>query len=90
MDEAALFPGGEEALADACAKRAGTISKSRVLKLLKERRDAQQEAKRQAQMAKDGRIVLKAPPRDGEARKPALAIDAALAGSIRSMRRCAI
>lgn len=80
MDEAALFPGGEEALADACAKRAGTISKSRVLKLLQERRDAQQEERHQAQLAKDDRIVLKAPPRDGEVRKPALAIDAALAG----------
>ena len=80
MDEAALFPGGEEALADACAKRAGTIKPTRVLKLLQERRNAQQEAKRQAQLAKDGRIVLKAPPRDGEVRKPALAIDAALAG----------
>ena len=80
MDEAALFPGGEEALADLCAKRVGTIKGPRVLKLLQERRNAQQEAKRQAQLAKDGRIVLKAPPRDGEVRKPALAIDAALAG----------
>ena len=81
MDEAALFPGGEEALAAACAKRAGApMTPARVLKLLKERRNAQQEAKRQANLAKDGRIVLKAPPRDGEVRKPALAIDAALAG----------
>jgi hypothetical protein len=80
MDEAALFPGGEEALADLCAKRAGTIKPTRVLRLLQERRDAQQEAKREANLAKDGRIVLKAPPRDGEVRKPALAIDAALAG----------
>jgi hypothetical protein len=81
MDEAALFPGGEEALAALCAKRSGTkITQARVLKLLKERRAAQQEAKRQGQLAKDGRIVLKAPSRDGEVRKPALAIDAALAG----------
>ena len=80
MDEAALFPGGEEALAAACAKRAGTIKPARMLKLLQERRNAQQEAKRQAQLAKDGRIVLKAPAQDGEVRKPALAIDAALAG----------
>jgi len=80
MDEAALFPGGEEALADACAKRAGTIKATRVLKLLKERRNAQQEAKRQAKLAQDDRIVLKAPPRDGEVRKPAVAIDAVLAG----------
>ena len=35
----------------------------------------------EANLAKDGRIVLKAPPRDGEVRKPALAIDAALAGA---------
>jgi hypothetical protein len=80
MDEAALFPGGEEVLAAACAKRAGTLSKSRVLKLLKERRDTQQEAKREAQIAEDDRIVLRSPSRDGEVRKPALAIDAALAG----------
>ena len=80
MDEAALFPGGEEALAAACAKRAGaTISKSVCSSCLKERRNAQQEAKHEANLAKDGRIVLKAPPRDGEVRKPALAIDAALA-----------
>jgi hypothetical protein len=81
MDEAALFPGGEEALAASCAKRAGApMTGARVLRLLKERRNAQQEAKRQAKLAKDGRIVLKAPPRDGEVRKPALEIDAALAG----------
>ena len=80
MDQAAVFPGGEEALAAECAKRAGTISRRRVLGLLKERRDAQQEAKRQAKRGKDNRIVLEAPPRDGEVRKPALAIDAALAG----------
>jgi hypothetical protein len=81
MDEAALFPGGEEALAAVCAKRAGApITPARVLRLLKERRNAQQEEKHQAQLAKDDRIVLKAPPRDGEVRKPALAIDAALAG----------
>ena len=81
MDEAALFPGGEEALAALCAKRAeAPMTPARVLKLLKERRNAQQEAKREASLAKDGRIVLKAPPRDGEVRKPALAIDAALAG----------
>jgi hypothetical protein len=80
MDQAAVFPGGDEALADACATRAGTITGPRVLKLLKERRDAQQEAKRQAKLAKDDRIVLEAPSRDGEVRKPALAIDAALAG----------
>jgi hypothetical protein len=80
MDEAAVFPGGDEALADACATRAGTLSRRRVLGLLKERRDAQQEAKRQAQLDEDVRVVLKAPPRDGEVRKPALAIDAALAG----------
>ena len=81
MDEAALFPGGEEALAATCAKRAeAPMTPARALKLLKERRNAQQEAKREASLAKDGRIVLKAPPRDGEVRKPALAIDAALAG----------
>ena len=81
MDEAALFPGGEEALAALCAKRAGApMTPARALKLLKERRNAQQEAKHEANLAKDGRIVLKAPPRDGEVRKPALAIDAALAG----------
>jgi hypothetical protein len=81
MDEAALFPGGEEALAALCAKRAGApMTPARALKLLKERRNAEQEAKHEANLAKDGRIVLKAPPRDGEVRKPALAIDAALAG----------
>jgi hypothetical protein len=80
MDGAALFPGGEETLAAACAKRAGApMTPARALKLLKERRNAQQEAKHEANLAKDGRTVLKAPPRDGEVRKPALAIDAALA-----------
>ena len=56
------------------------MTPARALKLLKERRNAQREAKHEANLAKDGRIVLKAPPRDGEVRKPALAIDAALAG----------
>ena len=80
MDEAALFPGGEEVLAALCAKQAGhPMTGPRVLRLLRERRNDQQEAKRQAKLAKDGRVVLKAPPRDGEVRKPALAIDAALA-----------
>jgi hypothetical protein len=81
MDEAALFPGGEEALAGLCAKRAGApMTATRVLRLLKERRKAQQEAKREAALATDSRTVLEAPPRDGEVRNFALAIDAALAG----------
>ena len=80
MDEAALFPGGEEALAAACAKRAGDdkpVARAQAAEGAPER-SAGGEAP--GQLAKDGRIVLKAPPRDGEVRKPALAIDAALAG----------